>query len=295
MTALADLLGVGKKQQAESKRDIKRLRGPMKYIGSKYDSLPFLLPLLPYRDVYIEPFGGSGCVLLNRMPSKLEVYNDRYSGLCCAFRVIKSDPDGLEQRLEDMLHSREEWEYCKQTWQNTNISDLERAARFIYMMQYSFVGKGQSFARVTSPKARISGSLDSRIRTFKEISKRLHTVQIENQDWRQCINDYDQYNAVIYLDPPYYAEDQSAYRWRLKEEDHIELLAMIFNGKGVFALSGYANDLYDSQKWTARYTWDRRDRVNAQAISGNNNRTTPGDRELKEEVLWIYDATKSKK
>lgn len=279
---MAILLGVKKRSQ-------RSYRAPMKYPGSKADSVPQILPHLPYRGSYIEVFGGTGIVLLTRTPVKLEVFNDRYAGVTCFYRVLRNQCDALVDRLTLLVHSREEWEWCLHTWEDESISDLERAARWYYMVQGSFLGKGHSWARVTTSASPIAGVIANKLEYFGHIHTRLDRVEIENLDFRDCIRDYDNTDAVFYCDPPYLNEDDSSYQHKMTLGDHEQLLELIMKGKGYFAISGYANDLYDSMSWTNRVTWERRDRANAQAVSEYNSRKEKGSRDMKEEVLWIRD------
>ncbi len=46
------------------------------WYGGKYSHLDWLLPLLPEAHHYCEPFAGSAAVLINRLPSPVETYND---------------------------------------------------------------------------------------------------------------------------------------------------------------------------------------------------------------------------
>lgn len=273
------------------KRSQRTIRSIMKYPGSKTDSIPELLPRLPYRGAFIEPFGGSGIVLLSRNPSRLDVFNDRYAGVTCFYRAIRDHCDELVKRLSLIIHSREEWEWCLATWEDPNLGDVERAARWYYMTQTSFLAKGHSWARITKPTSPIAGVIGRKLDHFEYIHARLQNVQIENLDYRECIKDYDNPDTVFYCDPPYLNIDNTSYAIKMSQVDHMELLELIQRAKGYFALSGYANPLYDSHEWTKRITWARRDRANAQAVSKHNHRSEVGKRELKEEVLWIKDNT----
>ena len=48
------------------------------YYGGKARLAKYIAELLDYdnTDVYIEPFGGAGSVLLNKPPHKVEIYSD---------------------------------------------------------------------------------------------------------------------------------------------------------------------------------------------------------------------------
>jgi len=274
------------------------IRGLFKYPGSKYDSLPELMSLLPYRGAFVDVFGGSGCVILSRNTEKLMVFNDVYHAVVDFYRAVRDKPQELVDRLLFMLHSREEWENCKRTWQSPDLSDVEKAARWYYLVQYSFIGKQTSFGRITGKSdtrilSRVAGTLISKLPLIEEIHRHLINVQIEQLDFRVCIEDFDSENSVIYCDPPYYKVDDSSYTNKLSAKDHKDLLDMAMKVKGFIAISGYANSLYDSYNWTARHSWTRNDRCLPQAVSGNNSKRKEdmGVRMSREEILWIKDNT----
>jgi len=277
---LAELNGLIKRRE-------RSIRGPFNYPGSKYNVLAEVLPRLPYRSSYIEPFGGTGVVLLSRAKCKLEVFNDRYSAITDFFKVLREDLAGLKERLELYLHSREEWERCLKTWHDPNLSRTERAARWYYALQYSFAGKMQVWARITKSESTVSGTMQKRIGDFEIIRARMLNVQIENLDWSECIKDYDHPGAVFYMDPPYYSLDSLSYRCSMVAKDHEALLERIMRMKGFVAISGVANDLYDSYEWDEQHTFKRKNNVNSCAVSEHNNRTEKGDRTAIEECLWI--------
>ncbi len=64
-------------------------RAPYGYVGAKFKSIPYLMKHLPYKFKWVDHFGGSGVVTLNREQSKLEVFNDRYSGVTCFYQCIQ--------------------------------------------------------------------------------------------------------------------------------------------------------------------------------------------------------------
>jgi len=274
------------------------LRLPFGYPGSKADQLDKILPNLPYRGGYGEPFGGSGVVHLNRWPSKLEVFNDRYSGVTCFFRVIR-DRDKLailDERLSCILHSREEFIWSKDTWRNCQ-DDIERAARWYYTIRYAVNSKPNStFGRSLDPKVRFADKLPKSVHLFLPLSERLTGVQIENLDWRQCISDYDKADFVWYLDPTYLGTFKSAYEFELSREDHIELCERIQKIQGFVVLSGAYNQetkrVYETYPWDEVITWERKTTALTQAFNVENNLIDyQGDSSRKAatftEALWV--------
>lgn len=259
-----------------STQGARSLKPPMKYPGNKYDSLPNIVGRLPYMDVFVDVFGGSASVLLARKPHGLEVYNDRFSGVVDFYRCVRDHLDELVERLEVICHSREEWEWCKEHWAepdpHTVKGRIERAARWYYLVSYSFGGVERGWARVVRNRARVAGVIGNKLKMFETIHQRLKTVQIENQDWFDAMMDYDSDGTVFYLDPPYFEQDNTHYKYIV---DHKNMLERIFKTKGFVALSGYPTPLYDEYPWTDRIEWQRRSSMQT--------------RKMITEVLWIKE------
>jgi DNA adenine methylase len=295
-----DILGMLMGMNDEKEVRETYLRLPFGYPGSKANELHNILPHLPYTDKYAEPFGGSGIVLLNRKPSKLEVFNDRYAGVTCFFRVIR-DPilrEQLIERLAITLHSREEFCWCKSTWKD-HADPVERAARWFYTIRYAVNSKPTStFGRSLTAKASFAHKLPISLELFLPVSVRLERVQIENLDWRLCLRDYDQEGMVWYLDPSYLGT-QGNYEFELTRADHIELCDRVHNLKGYVALSGFDNDLtneiYGRYKWKEVFAWKRQTRALTQSFSDTNNLegyegdTERGVKSHVKEALWLKD------
>ncbi len=300
MSGHSDLLGLlmGVHDSEEVRQNY--LRCPFGYPGSKSNELPQILPHLPYTEKYGEAFGGSGIVLLNRHPSKLEVFNDRYSGVTCFFRVVRTPQlrDKLIERLACTLHSREEFIWCKSSWKNCE-DEVERAARWYYTIRYAVNSKPTStFGRSLTAKSNFAQKLPISLDLFFPVSVRLEQTQIENLDWRLCLSDYDQEGFVWYLDPTYLGT-QGNYEFELTLAEHIELCERIFQLKGYVALSGFYNEptrlIYERYNWKSVYTWKRISRALTLANTATNNHENyEGSKDRTEDTfvtegLWIKD------
>jgi DNA adenine methylase len=267
------------------------IRAPFGYPGSKTKSLDQILPHLPHRKKYIEPFGGSMVVLLNRPPSDIEVYNDRFGGCVSFYRCLK-DPvklESLAEKIQLSIHAREEFIFCKQTWQNVS-DDVERAYRWYYVNQMSFTKKGTAFARATNTINNLGNILKGKLPGFWNIHERIRNVIIENQSWEMIIHDFDDPESVFYLDPPYIQYAQGIYSHEMSVEDHKRMLDTIFESKGFFALSGYPNSLYDTYPWDDCLKWQVRNTMVAQAFTESNNLAeTEMKRTMETECLWVKE------
>ena len=276
-------------------KDKRIIRAPFGWAGSKHKIVNQIIPHLPYRKIYVEPFGGSGVVLLNRYESDLEIFNDRYAGITCFYRCIrnKEKMEKLIERLDLTIHSREEFIWCKETWENVN-DDVERAARWFYMISYSFSTLGRNWARCRFAElGNIAGKIKNRLKEFPIIHKRFEYVQIENVDWRECLKDYDSSKTVFYIDPPYIETPPGTYKHTMLKNDHRELLDIIFNLKGFVGLSGYANPLYDNQNWDKRLIFKTKTSIEGMSFSEKDHKEhmkglINRSHEI-EEILWIKE------
>lgn len=291
LTAL--LLGMN---SAEEVRE-KYLKIPFAYPGAKGDHLAEILPHLPYGSGYGEAFGGTGVVLLNRDPSKLEIFNDRYSGVTDFFRVVR-DPKLYPlfmERVNATVHSREEFIWCKATWKNHDDT-VERAARWYYTVRFAINGKARStFGRSRDPIVRFADRLHKSLPMFGPLHHRLHTVTIENLDWRLCLQDFDQKGFVWYLDPTYLDCSPGNYDEELSVADHSELFVRIQNLQGFVALSTFdgpqTRAIYDKAGvWDEVIEWKRTSTAGTQAANESNGHTEIQDRVKKNELLWIRRA-----
>ena len=291
--SLFDMMDGMSTHEAPDSRDQEILHPPFSYPGSKSRSTDKILPHLPYAGVYVEPFGGSAAILLARHPSRLEVFNDRFAGVCYFYRCLRDEDlfQKLCDRLELSIHSREEFIWSRDTWENAD-DIVERAARWYYMTMYSFGRLGRNFGRSTSAKAKLC-VIQNKLPLFSKIHERFKSVQVENQDWTQIIKDYDSPDTVFYIDPPYIDTDSGIYANKMSHDDHRRLIDTIFNAKGFCAVSGYSNPLYDAPTWDDKHEWEAFVSIQSMAYTESNNKEHLKGQEIRGtsvECLWIKEA-----
>jgi DNA adenine methylase len=289
-----DLFGMLMGMDAHSHDKEKRedyVRAPFGYPGSKAKAISNILPHLPYTNMYVDVFGGSGAIWLARHPSKVEIYNDRCSGVTCFFRVCRNPNTlrALVDRLSVLIHSREEFIWSASTWRDCE-EEVERAARWYYSVKCSFGSQGLYFGRTKSTKATFANKLHSNLDLFYPLHDRIKNTQIENLDWQTCLLDYNDPEAVWYLDPPYYRSSTGMYHHELSDAEHRELLERVQTLKGFVALSGYPNELYDSYEWDKRVVWEQNTTTLGMAFTGSNKLGEYKEiltRKTAMECLWI--------
>lgn len=292
---MTDLFNLFRELDDNTMKQVRReevIRAPFSWPGGKSKSIREILPHLPYRNSYIEPFGGSGAILLARQPSNLEVFNDRHSGVVALYRCIR-DEDKLQKlvkRLELIIHSREEFRWCKNTWESYE-DDIERAARWYYMLMFSFSSLGRNFGRATKGKAQLAKAVANHLKDFDRLHCRVKNVIFENQDYRSMLLDFDNPDAVFYLDPPYYQVHSGTYKYEMTSDEHRDLLNQVMRMEGYVAVSAYSNELYNSYDWDKKLNWETPVSIRGMAFHEENHKTKweNSQRENASETLYIKE------
>lgn len=190
---------------------------------------------------YIEVFGGAGWVLFSSdRHAKMEVYNDINGNLVNLFRCIKYHPDAVQNELNYILISREQFYDIREQIEVRGMTDIQRAARFFILIKESFGANISSFGQK-------SLDMDKAKEYLFQVSKRLSRVIVENLDFQRILKNYDKSDALFYLDPPYY-KTEKYYPDRFMPEDHVRLKEALDAIKGKFVLSyndcEYIRELY---------------------------------------------------
>lgn len=193
-------------------------------------------------DRYIEVFGGAGWVLFGREGTKqMEIFNDINSELINLYRCIKYHCDELQRELDWLLMSREQFQSSIKQLSTQGYTDIQRAARYFYIIKTSFGADSRTFATAPRPLSKPTEYL-------KEIQMRLERVVIENKDFEKLIRVYDRETALFYLDPPYH-ETEKYYDAVFSDCDHRRLRETLGKIKGKFVLSyndcEYIRKLYE--------------------------------------------------
>lgn len=256
----------------------------LRYHGAKWRIAPRILDLLPAHDCYVEPFGGSAAILLNKARSDIEVYNDVDGEVVRFFRVLREQGRELARVVALTPFAREEQRLAFEEVED----DLEAARRFVvrcWMTRSAYRRGGGGLNGYSWVYQRHLGHwTESRALRWTKLpdvllaaAERLQSVYIEHDDWQSVVARYDSPNTLVYCDPPYIAS-ASGRSWERyvhdmpREEEHEQLLDVILGLDAKVALSGYDSALYSERLdgWS-RHEFSARD-------SHNNKRR---------EVLWL--------
>lgn len=178
-----------------------------RYIGGKSRLAPWIISYMPKHELYVEPMGGSGAVLLSKERSKWEIYNDIDGEICNFLLQVRDNYGKLQWKIERTPFSHQLYRQWREEFKSSHApSDLlERAARWFFCMEASFRGKwgGGWFAHVGASQYM------SHSQRLEDVAERLQGVGIDNLDYRTVVGKYDAEHTFFYFDPPYILEDGS--------------------------------------------------------------------------------------
>jgi DNA adenine methylase len=220
-------------------RDVQNTHPPAAWIGGKRTLAPRLVQMIseiPHK-VYAEPFVGMGGVFFRRRRvPRTEVINDRNGEVVNLFRILQRHYPQFMDTLKFQISSRREFERLKACDPQT-LTDLERAARFLYLQKLAFGGKvsGQNFGVDMSGGARFN--LTRLAPLLEDVHERLAGVVIENLDWVAFIDRYDRPETLFYLDPPYFGGEDDYGKALFSRDQFAAMADRLASIKGQFILS----------------------------------------------------------
>lgn len=209
------------------------------YLGGKRNLAKRIIERLagiPH-ETYCEPFVGMGGVFLRRpFRARAEVINDISRDVTNLFRILQRHYVPLMDMLRWQVTSRTEFE--RLVAENAeSLTDLERAARFLYLQRTAFGGKvsGRNFG--VSPSAPARFDVNRLGPLLEEVHTRLSGVVIERLPWPELLTRYDRPGTLFYLDPPYWGCEADYGPGIFAREDFERLAEQLAGLKGGFLLS----------------------------------------------------------
>ena len=227
---------------------------PFRYFGGKFYLVKWILSYIPKHSCYVEPFGGSATVLLNKPPSRVEVYNDLDGALVNCFRVLQQHPEQLLSRFEWAICSRQifyELVAIDEAYRagQREVQSVEDAVEWAFALIYRLgMGYGGIPIKKVYPADTSRGMGEhfwSSYRNIKAVHERLKCVSIEHLDYREILQRYDREHTLFYIDPPYLFASKDYVHTLNTESEHRELLERLLVLKGKVLLSGYSTPFYD--------------------------------------------------
>lgn len=220
-------------------QEVRPTKPPAPWFGGKRllaGRLNEIIGDIPHR-LYAEPFIGMGGVFFRRtrLPP-VEVINDYSGDVATLFRILQRHYPQLMDVLKFQITSRREFDRLRAADPAT-LTDLERAARLLYLQRLAFGGKvsGRNFGVDRHGPARFNVLRLASV--LEDVHERLAGVTIENLPWKAFVDRYDRAETLFYLDPPYYGCEDDYGKELFSRDQFEEIAARLSRLEGRFVLS----------------------------------------------------------
>lgn len=220
-----------------------------RWAGSKKKLLPELISYWNRSNChrYIEPFAGSA-QLFFKTNAETAILNDINSELINTYQVIQNNPAELYTLIKTYNRDKEFY-YFLRSQSPITLTNLERAARFLYLNKFCFNGLYRTNLKgdFNVPYSETStGNLPS-LEDLLNCSKQLNSVVFLNEDFEKVIRNYATPDDFVYLDPPYAVANKKIFyqydpcTFGLKDLERLKALLVYLDDLQVPFLLSYAN------------------------------------------------------
>ena len=227
-------------------------------------------------ETYAELFVGMGGVFLRRTrKAPSEVINDISDDVATFFRILQRHYVAFMDMLRFQLTTRSGFERLLRQ-DPTTLTDLERAARFLYLQRLAFgaTPTGRAFGVSLGTPARFDVSkLGPRL---EELHERLSGVIIERLPYAEFITRYDRPGTLFYLDPPYYGGESDYGAGVFTRADFTQIADLLATIKGRFILS--INDVPEIRETFAAFPFEVVETTYSISLEGNQK--------VRELIIW---------
>ena len=229
---------------------------PIKIQGSKYQLVNFIKNNLNFnndKDIWIEPFMGSGVVGFNVKP-KVAIFNDINTYIVDFYNALKNKDITSQAIRKFIISERKELEKDKNEYYlklRNRFNEKHDVLDFYLLTRLSFNGlmrfnrKGEFNAAFCKEPNKFTDSFIDRLISYIEyIEDCFNSCDwiFKNKSYSDIIKNYqDKEDSFFYCDPPYIGRD-TQYFQKWSEEDEIEFNKLLRNVKGKFMVSTWIKD-----------------------------------------------------
>ena len=199
---------------AKSANNLPQAKPFLKWAGGKTQLMDEILNSAPkHFNKYFEPFLGGGAVFFNLNP-KQAFLSDLCEDLINCFIAVQQTPNELVQELESYPYSEEFFYQIRElsrTEEFAKLSNLKKAARFIYLNKTCFNGlyRVNSQGHFNVPFGKYKNPQLFKIENIMACNQALKDVELKNATYDNILEKVSK-DDFVYLDPPYSPLSQSA-------------------------------------------------------------------------------------
>lgn len=212
-----------------TERPVVKLKPIVKWAGGKTQLLSELIPRIPdYKGKYIEPFFGGGALYFALCPENA-IIADSNPELINAYRMIAEHVEDVIELLSG-YENTEEFFYKMRDIDWESLSEIEAAARFIYLNKTCFNGlyRVNKYGHFNVPYGRYKKPNICDASTLRAASEVLKGATIVCGDFIDVLREYAKPGDFVFLDPPYipvseYGDFKRYTKEQFRENDHRKL------------------------------------------------------------------------
>jgi DNA adenine methylase len=205
----------------------------LKWAGGKTQMIPNLIGAMPKKyNNYIEPFIGGGALFFYLSPNSA-VIADSNPELISLYKQIAKNYKPVLKLLENMPNN-EEFFYEERAKQFDKLTEIEAAARTIYLNRTCFNGlyRVNKSGGFNVPYGRYKDPKIADEQLLKSASDALRGAKIVLGDYKHVLHNYAKKGDLVFLDPPYlpisqYSDFQRYTKEQFYEDDHRDLAAEV--------------------------------------------------------------------
>jgi len=182
----------------------------LKWIGSKRwlkKEIGFLIDRVTFNN-YHEPFLGSGAVFFENTINS-GYLNDLNEELIITYKVVQNSPNELLMVIKGLPQNEEAFYQIREIVPD---SDLEKAARFIYLNKSSYNGlyRVNNDGKFNASYGKRKFDLSRLSSLIMNCSNRLQSCEITYGDYKDTLVNVRQ-GDIVFLDPPYSISENKGY------------------------------------------------------------------------------------
>ncbi|MCC5652854.1 DNA adenine methylase [Nostoc sp. XA013] len=184
----------------------------LKWAGGKSRLIQQYIPCFPdsYKNYY-EPFLGGGAVFFYLQPTAA-VLTDINAELINTYCCVRDHVEELISILKEHKN-RHDQDYYYSVRNNSGGTDIEKAARLIYLNKTCFNGlyRVNSQGKFNVPLGRYENPNICSEDLLRTASEALSTSKIKQADFADVLNYATSSDDFVYFDPPYYPVSETSY------------------------------------------------------------------------------------
>lgn len=210
-------------------------------VGNKQLIAKEIIKYFPKHDIYIEGFFGAGGLFFNKELAKKSILNDLDDEVFNLYQVVLNHKEEFKQQIEDLLLHGSLFEYWKK---NKEEDPIRKAVRFIFLSNFSFMGKNDCFKLEVTTSFHIKENI---LNLLDETYNKLKKCYFHNKDIVKFLNalsfksNREKEKIFIYLDPPYIDTCNNYKQDKFTKDKFIEMLETVINMNVKFAISEFNN------------------------------------------------------